>query len=661
MRCLIALAVCALLGATAARSEILYARPDEAPADAAYRWGADVVPGAIPLTEAINTARATNGSRPLEIRLLHRADARETLYSVDLRTIRSALRWQGSEINKLVIRGQIDRSGALPRALTTIIGGPLGAIVCKPEDVDLCTAPAPDRANGVRQDLLDYLAGELDRLDPAVTEGSTPPNVRFRLNCFVIWRSAFVEMTELGLRDCWLAAVATYASSHIAVRDSVIDGSTYAFAAIGRKGDPESAHTFEITGNIWRQSPSAYRTAIGPCDIHNDWTCPVSVWSDIPWAVVHHHFWSPLNGALFTAKDILGNVRIANNYVGDAYNGVRARLSALCLADANCREKANAGFEIVGNTFEKIRDNPIEPEGHAAFWVIKHNTFVNVYAAISTDSVSGHDFLVFGNIFALDEAPGAACRDDGWTGSRQFRLTLGGGGQWSNEGAQGDDARCSTHVLGTVIKLGTDDNNPRAPLLQRILFFNNSLRTRNPLFRGSPAPPITSYNNAVQFIGCGRRGPAFCRQEPEPDPSCSDIWTTDGEAVYAACFPVHDGDGRPIPHLMRFNAFNRPLGPEFDWIEKDRVPAAVAFAGPVASATSAPDGIARMFAIDPASPMATGGCALRYAGGDLSCPGTPGPVGAMLPDGQRFDLDLPFRFPFIDVIRRLNDHTSAPK
>ena len=63
--------------------------------------------------------------------------------------------------------------------------------------------------------------------------------------------------------------------------------------------------------------------------------------------------------------------------------------------------------------------------------------------------------------------------------------------------------------LGTVIKLGgADDWDPDGPLLKRIHFFNNSIRTRSPLFRGSPAPPITSYNNAVQFTGCGQHGPA---------------------------------------------------------------------------------------------------------------------------------------------------------
>jgi hypothetical protein len=67
-------------------------------------------------------------------------------------------------------------------------------------------------------------------------------------------------------------------------------------------------------------------------------------------------------------------------------------------ADAACKEKANNGFEITGNFFEYIRDNAVEPEDHAAFWIVKHNAFVNSYAVISTDGVSGNDLLVFGNL-----------------------------------------------------------------------------------------------------------------------------------------------------------------------------------------------------------------------------------------------------------------------
>ena len=74
------------------------------------------------------------------------------------------------------------------------------------------------------------------------------------------------------------------------------------------------------------------------------------------------------------------------------------------------KEKANNGFEITGNFFEYIRDNAVEPEDHAAFWIVKHNAFVNSYAVISTDGVSGNDLLVFGNVFALHEIPGSMRR-----------------------------------------------------------------------------------------------------------------------------------------------------------------------------------------------------------------------------------------------------------
>ena len=361
--------------------------------------------------------------------------------------------------------------------------------------------------------------------------------------------------------------------------------------------------------------------------------------------------------------DILGNVKISNNYLVDAYNGIRVKVSTECISRPACREATNLGFEITENTFEKIRDNPIEPEGHAAFWIVKHNTFRDVYAAISTDGVAGHDLLVFGNIFALDNAPGAKCRDGAWAGSRQFRPSLDGGGRWSAELADGDDASCSTHRLGTVIKLGgADDWDPDGPLLKRIHFFNNSIRTRSPLFRGSPAPPITSYNNAVQFTGCGQHGPLPCRQETEPDPTCKgrDVWTSDGEALYAKCFALEDRDGRLLPHVMRFNAYNRAPGQEVDQIDRDRIEAGSLFFHETTTATSNRAGEAA-FAIEARDPLARAGCTVIYAEGDLTCTGREGLVGALLPNGARFDLDLPFRFPFSQVVRREKAGPPSPK
>jgi len=132
-----------------------------------------------------------------------------------------------------------------------------------------------------------------------------------------------------------------------------------------------------------------------------------------------------LNGALFMTRDVLGNVRISGNHIFDAYNGIRAALSSDCRKDPACRRKANNGFEITGNIFEYVRDNPIEPENHAAFWIVKHNAFVNSYAAISTDGVSGDELFVFANLFTFGEAPSSRCSNDGWVGSRKFLARRG--------------------------------------------------------------------------------------------------------------------------------------------------------------------------------------------------------------------------------------------
>jgi len=650
----ISFAAFCLFAAAPAHADILYARPDGDPMSGAYRWGDEIVLDPIPFKSAIDIAKAANGSRALEIRLLHQVGAQETVYSVNLSSFQSALRWQGSEDKRLLIRGQIEASEEGPRPLTWVVGQSLGQTVCELDGNDVCALPSQQSPTGqreARQDLLHQLADELERPD-VVKEHSTSLDNHLRLHCFLLWESAFVDVADMGFRDCWFSAVASYASSNITLRNSVIHGSTWAFLAVGKKAAPETAYSFEVTGNVWKQSPATYRSGKLSCDIHNDWDCPVSIWSDVPWGVVHHHFWRPLNGALFMARDILGNVRILDNQIFDAYNGIRTTLSDQCLRTVACIERTSLGFEIARNTFENIRDNPVEPEDHMAFWVVKHNTFINAHAVISTDGVSGHDLLVFGNLFVMNSIPGSNCHEEGWVGSRQF-VARRGGGEWSTEAAEGDDASCSSHRMGTAIKLGGDDANPSHPLLKRIFFFNNSLRTRSPLFRGSPAPPITSYNNAVEFTGCGTLGPVSCRQHPTPDPSCvgKAFWTQDGEALFADCFPVRDRKGDAVPHRMRFNAYNRALEPRLDGVDTDRVPAPVAFVGS-GTGRSAAVAAERMFAIDAASPLASSGCRLTYASDDLRCEGSGALVGALLPTGERFDLKIPFRFPFTEVLRQ---------
>ena len=112
MRIPLIIAAAIVLQPTPGHSEILYARPDTEVAGAQYRWRNDVVPDAMPLKAALAVARSVNGARALEIRLLHASGTQETIYSVDLGSLQTAPRWQGSENAKLIIRGQLEGSAA---------------------------------------------------------------------------------------------------------------------------------------------------------------------------------------------------------------------------------------------------------------------------------------------------------------------------------------------------------------------------------------------------------------------------------------------------------------------------------------------------------------------------------------------------------------------
>jgi hypothetical protein len=96
MRNLVLLAFVGSLLYSPARAEVLYVRPDDAPTTAQYRWHDEVIRDAVPVRSAIGIAKRVGGSRPIEIRLLRQDGVEETLYSVDLSSYRSALRWNGS-------------------------------------------------------------------------------------------------------------------------------------------------------------------------------------------------------------------------------------------------------------------------------------------------------------------------------------------------------------------------------------------------------------------------------------------------------------------------------------------------------------------------------------------------------------------------------------
>src|SRR3954466_11094770 len=225
-----------LMGMYWPNREVVFAYPDAAPAQAVYLWEQEIITSGMPFSAAIHKAQAKGGSEPMEIRLLHRDGAAETIYRLDLGSTQRALRWRGAADRPLMVRGQIDRSGTRPQPRTVVVGRSLKQTLCFITEIDLCALAEVDVPGTRTRDVLDYLGGEMDRR--AIIKGGSADteDVKLRLNCMVIWDSEFVEVQDVGFRDCWLAAFAAYRSSHVALRNSVIEGSTYALAAIGGDG-----------------------------------------------------------------------------------------------------------------------------------------------------------------------------------------------------------------------------------------------------------------------------------------------------------------------------------------------------------------------------------------------------------------------------------------
>lgn len=465
----------------------------------------------------------------------------------------------------LVIRGQRGPDGA---HLVWLRGLDLIDTVCHPDrvlDVADCRRGRVSTRSGMPAELWEgryeltslALVVEAERARALQRHSADFADVTARgprSYCVRLRQVSGLVLSDLGFEDCWISAIEVVNSRNVTLRHSRIHGSTFGMLAIATAGREAAAHSFVLTENHWLQSPAAYRPDSAPCARpHLDLGCAVDVWDDLPWGVTHHHLWRPLNGALFAAYNIAGNVLIENNLLERAYNGVRM-VSRLPGTGRN--------VEVRGNRFRFLRDNAVEPEERADGWIIKHNAFENVHAWISTDGVHGGSLYVFGNLGWYDPArmPGRRCRNDiDWAASPRFAGMAGDAGRYRliDTGYDPTSVECLGHVRGAILKTG-DNRKSGFPYFHRISIFNNSWRTRSPLFSSKHASPLSHFNNAVTFTGCGLDGPLSCRQIPAPLQYCrpgnertrgrvglEQFWTSDGQALVADCFTLTPGPAEP--------------------------------------------------------------------------------------------------------------------
>lgn len=248
---------------------------------------------------------------------------------------------------------------------------------------------------------------------------------------------------------------------------------------------------------FFRDPPGATRPSrdilVEGCDWRQDTSEDHFNWASADWRHLHgergednvlriqlRHF----NGAFFGSCDIAGRVTLRGNRIFDAYNGFRLGLSR----ETRCRfpdavRRLNCDVEISGNSFTRVRDNPVEPESHALNWIVRHNTMFDCHTWFSMDAVMGGYWYFYGNL--------------GW-----FRTRQGG----------------PESTMGKVLKFSS---SPTEPVPDKpVYFFNNSWFLRCPVAAGKATKEyrirqLTFLNNAIQY--CKPRQPAVSGQ---PRPLC---------------------------------------------------------------------------------------------------------------------------------------------
>jgi hypothetical protein len=212
-----------------------------------------------------------------------------------------------------------------------------------------------------------------------------------------------------------------------------------------------------VEDNHWEQDPSG------------------DIWSTIPWGITHHGSRQYLNGAFVGASSIAGGVIIRRNIMRNAYNAIR-------LKSEDCPEtnRCNMNVEIYDNSFEYLRDNPIEIERHAANWWVHGNRIHNSHAWFSMDGGRGGPHFVFSNVGWFDDIPARLCRDEAWANETEV------------DGTPFKERECGRSRTGKVLKLGNSMDLP-------VYVFHNSWYLRAAAGGGGVSGPMRFWNNALEF------------------------------------------------------------------------------------------------------------------------------------------------------------------
>lgn len=346
-----------------------------------------------------------------------------------------------------------------------------------------------------------------------------------------------VDIQGIRFANCWPLVVYAENCRYLRFLDNQVFGATSAVCVRDYVREGDASHHLVFEHNFWCQD-----TSYG----HR-------LWREVDWREAHSQEGGCgtkryFAGAFFVGIDVIGQVRFAHNRIFDAFNGIAAWMTKELQDPANETEmrRRNRDFHIFDNDFTRVRNSPVEPEGHAFNWHIRHNRLYNCHAWFSLDRVRGGLWYIYGN--------------RGWFDERQ------GGPE------------CNT---GKVLKL-QEHNGQRLLLPDHPYYvFNNSWYLRCPIVGGaSPqlpelgeGPDFTAhlgfFNNAFTWCDPGLHGEWVCELielmrffDLAKSPATSFDYDITDRADYLAYFQ-RDGQGEAHGVLATRPIFDDPAAGRF--------------------------------------------------------------------------------------------------
>lgn len=300
------------------------------------------------------------------------------------------------------------------------------------------------------------LGGGYDEDNPAPQDDPPPRPSALDFAFLQLIDCEFIHIQDLEIKDCWPSILFIQRSHHLKISGCRLEGGTNAIFA----KEINTSHIL-IEDNSWQQDTSPG---------HDLWTC-------IDWVESHGGESGTgtarqFNGGFFSTKDIAGNIVIRKNKISDAYNGIRCKANYANRVLKRGRY-SNSNIHIYDNDFERIRDNPIEPEGFAFNWHIRHNRLTDCHSWFSFDGVGGGYWYFYGNVGSFKTRQG---------------LSPLCGGKFD-----------APHTMGRVLKLSYQSTAPgnESGELSRVPEFpwyviNNSFFLRCPIIGGAnPHIPVS--------------------------------------------------------------------------------------------------------------------------------------------------------------------------